>query len=391
MSASRHASRLQVEERRERVAGDGVHVAGREHVARRETGVAHRADDLDGHLGGVDAVRPRERVPLRVGAVRRRGAEGLAFQVLRRGHAQRLAADDRERRLVVNHHDGGGEEVGVAVPELDERVDVRGTQVPVAAVRHPRDRLPRAHSDVHGDVEAGLGVPAAVERHQERRGRPLPLPVVPEPDARRRRGGPGAQKRRQHPKWQAHGLLRAVRAVTVILMWHFATAKRPERATECRRVSRVCHTGSPNGRVRPIMRSIGTSQDAGHGLRSASPGRPAASRTVAARTAAGRSGGCTRRWTSGRRWHRHQPSQRTPALDERHRELDDLPVGNLMRALVGLESSKTPARVPETTATMSELLAGTGRGGHGAGPCVRRVDTTACVAGGSFRQGDRPR
>ena len=201
-----HASRLQVEERRERVASDGVHPAGREHVARRETGVAHRvADDLDGHVGGVDAVRPRERVPLRVGAVRRRGAENLAFQVLRRGHAQRLAADDRERRLVIDHHDGGGEEVGVPVPELDERVDVRGAQVPVAAVGHPRDRLPRAHSGVHGDVEAGLGVPAAVERHQQRRGLSLPFPVVPEPDARRRRGGPGAEKGGQHPKWQAHG------------------------------------------------------------------------------------------------------------------------------------------------------------------------------------------
>ena len=236
-----HASRLQVQERGERVAGDGVHLARREQVARRETGVAHRgADDLDGDPGGVDVVRLHERVPLRVGAVRRRGAEDLAFQVLRRRHAERLAADDRERRRVVDHHDGGGEEVGVPVPELDERVDVRGAQLPVAAVGHPRDRLPRARSDIHGDVEAGVGVPAAVERHQQRRGRSLPFPVVPEPDARRRRGGPGAEKGGQHPEWQAHGsppcgsLRDGHPNVALCNPWR--NARRP-----CRIVSLRCH------------------------------------------------------------------------------------------------------------------------------------------------------
>ena len=51
-----------------------------------------------------------------------------------------------------------------------------------------------------------------------------------------------------------------------------------------------------------------------------------------------------------------QPSQRTLVLDERHMELDDLPVGNLMRALVGLEQSKTREELLEVTTALRELL-----------------------------------
>ena len=51
-----------------------------------------------------------------------------------------------------------------------------------------------------------------------------------------------------------------------------------------------------------------------------------------------------------------QPSQRTLVLDERHMELDDLPVGNLMRALVGLEQSRTREDLLEVTTALRELL-----------------------------------
>ena len=51
-----------------------------------------------------------------------------------------------------------------------------------------------------------------------------------------------------------------------------------------------------------------------------------------------------------------QPSQRTLVLDERHMALDDLPLGNLVRGLVGLEQSRTPERVLEVTTVLRELL-----------------------------------
>ena len=51
-----------------------------------------------------------------------------------------------------------------------------------------------------------------------------------------------------------------------------------------------------------------------------------------------------------------QPSQRTLVLDERHMELDDLPAGNLMRALVGLEQSRTREELLEVTTALRDLL-----------------------------------
>ena len=49
-----------------------------------------------------------------------------------------------------------------------------------------------------------------------------------------------------------------------------------------------------------------------------------------------------------------QPSQRSLLLDERRVAVDDLPLGNLMRAVVGFEQSRTPADV----ARVAEALRG---------------------------------
>ncbi|MYE23487.1 MAG: Rpn family recombination-promoting nuclease/putative transposase [Gammaproteobacteria bacterium] len=51
-----------------------------------------------------------------------------------------------------------------------------------------------------------------------------------------------------------------------------------------------------------------------------------------------------------------QPSQRTLVLDEQHVKLDDLPVGNLVRALAGLEQSRTPVDVVRVVSALRELL-----------------------------------
>ncbi len=69
----------QIEIGREGEAGDGIDLAVGEHR------LAHReADILDLHLAGVDAVLLGEGGPLRIGAIRRGGAEHFAFQILRR-------------------------------------------------------------------------------------------------------------------------------------------------------------------------------------------------------------------------------------------------------------------------------------------------------------------
>ena len=51
-----------------------------------------------------------------------------------------------------------------------------------------------------------------------------------------------------------------------------------------------------------------------------------------------------------------QPSQRSLVLDERHMALDDLPADNLMRAVVGLEQSRTPADMARVTMGLRDLL-----------------------------------
>ncbi|MDE0692601.1 MAG: Rpn family recombination-promoting nuclease/putative transposase [Gammaproteobacteria bacterium] len=51
-----------------------------------------------------------------------------------------------------------------------------------------------------------------------------------------------------------------------------------------------------------------------------------------------------------------QPTQRTLVLDEQHVKLDDLPVGNLVRALAGLEQSRTSADVVRVVSALRELL-----------------------------------
>ena len=52
----------------------------------------------------------------------------------------------------------------------------------------------------------------------------------------------------------------------------------------------------------------------------------------------------------------YQPSQRYLLLDERHVEEDDLPRRNLMRAVVGLEQSRTPADLLRVVHALQERL-----------------------------------
>jgi hypothetical protein len=61
---------------------------------------------------------------LRVGAVRGRRAELLAFEILGRGDTAALARDDRERRIAIDHEDRLDRRLRVLVAELDQRVDV---------------------------------------------------------------------------------------------------------------------------------------------------------------------------------------------------------------------------------------------------------------------------
>ena len=51
-----------------------------------------------------------------------------------------------------------------------------------------------------------------------------------------------------------------------------------------------------------------------------------------------------------------QPSQRSLLLDERHGTVDDLPHGNLMRAVVAFERTREPADLPGVAAAVAEWL-----------------------------------
>ena len=51
-----------------------------------------------------------------------------------------------------------------------------------------------------------------------------------------------------------------------------------------------------------------------------------------------------------------QPSQRSLLLDERHGTVDDLPQGNLMRAVVAFERTREPADLPGVAAAAAEWL-----------------------------------
>ena len=51
-----------------------------------------------------------------------------------------------------------------------------------------------------------------------------------------------------------------------------------------------------------------------------------------------------------------QPSQRSLLLDERRVAVDDLPLGNLMRAVVGFEQSRTPADVARVAEALRDWL-----------------------------------
>ena len=131
---------------------------------------------------------------MRIGAVRRRGAELLAFKVLRRDDATALAPHDRERRLVVDHEHRLDRRAWIGVAELDQRIDVAEAHV-VGAGRDAIDRLERTARGVDGDVEPlGLEV-ALVDRDHERRGGALELEVEREFDGRLRGGGVKRKRR----------------------------------------------------------------------------------------------------------------------------------------------------------------------------------------------------
>ena len=51
-----------------------------------------------------------------------------------------------------------------------------------------------------------------------------------------------------------------------------------------------------------------------------------------------------------------QPSQRSLLLDERRIAVDDLPLNNLMRAVVGLEQSRTPVELARVTEALRDWL-----------------------------------
>lgn len=52
----------------------------------------------------------------------------------------------------------------------------------------------------------------------------------------------------------------------------------------------------------------------------------------------------------------YQPAQRSLLLDERHVAVDDLPLGNLMRAVIGFEQSRTPADIVQVVGTLRGWL-----------------------------------
>ena len=179
----RNAAVLQVDVGREREAGDGIDLAGRQHR------LAHReADILDRDLGRIDVVGLGEDLPLRIGAVRGRRAELLAFEILRIHGTAALAADNRKRRLVVDHEDGLDRHVRIGVAELDQRIDVAEADV-VGAGRDAVQRLERAAGGVDRDVETFGLVIALVGGDQERRRRALEFPVEREFHRRLRSGG----------------------------------------------------------------------------------------------------------------------------------------------------------------------------------------------------------
>ena len=60
----------------------------------------------------------------------------------------------------------------------------------------------------------------------------------------------------------------------------------------------------------------------------------------------------------GERLAPYQPSQRYVVVDEQHVADDAVPAGNLMRAVIGLEQSRTPADLTRITKELEEWLAG---------------------------------
>src|SRR5207237_454479 len=121
--------------------------------------------------------------PLREGAIRGWRAELLALQILWRGDASALAADNGERGLVVDYEHGLDRRARIGVTELDQRIDVAEAHV-VGARRDAIDRFERAGGRIDRHVEPFGLVIALVNRDHERRGRALEFEIEREFDRR---------------------------------------------------------------------------------------------------------------------------------------------------------------------------------------------------------------
>ena len=152
-------------------AGDGVDLPIGEH------GLAHgKADVLDFHLRLIDAVLFDERLPLGKGAIGRRSAEHLAFEVLGLADAGLGRGCNRERRPVVHHQDRLNSLVGVLVLKFDQRVDVEESER-IGAGCDPCNPGDRTGTGVDRDIESFRFVITLVDGNEIGRRRPLELPV----------------------------------------------------------------------------------------------------------------------------------------------------------------------------------------------------------------------
>ena len=138
---------------------------------------------------------------MRVGGVRGRRAQLAAFQILGFDDAAALAADDRERRLVVNHEDRPDRRAGILIAEFHQRIDVREAHIVVAG-RNAGDRFGRGERGVDGHLHA-LGLEAAlVDGDHERGDRTFDFAVERELDRSLRSG---SARQRSDPRDREQG------------------------------------------------------------------------------------------------------------------------------------------------------------------------------------------
>ena len=154
---------LEINIGRERVAGDRIDLARRQHR------FAHgKTDVFDCDLRDVDVVGLREYRPFRKGAAGRGRAKRFAFQVFRLAMPRLLRPITAIGRPIVEHEHGFDWRGRIGVAEFDQRVDVAEAHV-IFARCDALDGLQRAERGVDRDVEVFRDVVTFVERHQERR------------------------------------------------------------------------------------------------------------------------------------------------------------------------------------------------------------------------------